>query len=59
MRNKELKKHIDTLQKFNEWRRDKHVPNSKEMPNPKEIGEAIDFIIEFAKWSDYTIRNFG
>lgn len=36
----------DILIKFNLWRRDECYPNSYEMPNPKEIGVAIDIAIE-------------
>ncbi len=32
----------DLLDHFNKWRRDDHVPNSYEMPNPTDIGKAID-----------------
>ena len=31
---------------FNNWRRDDHIPNSFEMPNPKEVGIAIDVAID-------------
>lgn len=31
---------------YNKWRRDNNVPNSYEMPNPKEIGKAIDVAVE-------------
>lgn len=30
---------------FNKWRRDRHIPNAYEMPNPTMIGFAIDFAI--------------
>lgn len=36
----------DLLIWFNQWRRDDHVPNKYEMPNPKQIGIAIDVAIE-------------
>ena len=35
----------DILKWYNAWRRDDNVPNSYEMPNPKEIGIAIDVAI--------------
>lgn len=31
---------------LNKWRRDDHVPNSYEMPNPTDIGKAIDIAID-------------
>lgn len=44
MTNKEAR---DILIQFNEWRRDNNVTNSKTMPNPTEIGEAIDLAISY------------
>ena len=44
-----LKQTSQLLQQFNDWRRDKNVPNSKEMPSPTEIGIAIDKAIHFIK----------
>jgi hypothetical protein len=35
--------HIQILQRFNAWRRSDDV---MEQPNPKEIGEALDWLIE-------------
>lgn len=35
----------DLLVQYNKWRRDDHVPNSYVMPNPTEIGKAIDAAI--------------
>jgi hypothetical protein len=35
--------HIQILQRFNAWRRCDDV---MEQPNPKEIGEALDWLIE-------------
>lgn len=35
----------DLLKRYNTWRRDNNVPNSYEMPDPKEIGIAIDVAI--------------
>lgn len=34
------------LVQYNYWRRDEHIPNAYEMPNPKEIGVAIDLAID-------------
>ena len=39
MTNKEAK---ELLMKYNQWRRDDSVPNKYEMPDPKEVGVAID-----------------
>ena len=36
----------DLLEWYNLWRRDDHVPNKYDMPNPKEIGVAIDVAID-------------
>lgn len=36
----------ELLIQLNQWRRDDHVPNSYEMPNPKDIGIAIDVAID-------------
>lgn len=41
-----VKEARDLLIWFNQWRRDDHVPNRYEMPNPKQIGIAIDVAIE-------------
>lgn len=38
------KKDIEFLRKFNLWRRG---GEDMEMPNPKEIGECIDRIVEY------------
>ena len=37
---------IKTLQNYNKWRRSNEFPPQMEQPNPKLIGEAIDFAIE-------------
>lgn len=36
---------LDLLIKFNLWRRDNNIPNQYEMPNPTDIGKAIDTAI--------------
>lgn len=41
---------IEILTQFNLWRRDDNVSNSQEMPNPKEVGIAIDKAVEAMKW---------
>jgi hypothetical protein len=38
-----MKEHIQTLKRFNAWRRGDDVI---EQPNPKAVGEAIDAVIE-------------
>ena len=35
----------DLLVHFNKWRRDDHIPNKYDMPNPKDIGVAIDVAV--------------
>lgn len=37
------------LENFNLWRRDDNIPNGYEMPNPKDIGIAIDLAVEVLK----------
>ena len=39
------KQAIEILKQYNAWRRDEAIPNSHEMPNPTEIGKAIDVAI--------------
>lgn len=45
---------------YNKWRQDDNVPNSYEMPDPKQIGIAIDTAIEALSscvssgWESYT-----
>lgn len=36
---------LKTLVQYNAWRRDDHVPNHYKMPNPTEIGKAVDLAI--------------
>lgn len=38
---------IEILKRYNAWRRDENVPNSHEMPDPKEVGIAIDTAVDF------------
>lgn len=35
------------LLQANRWRRDDHVPSIYRMPDPKELGEAIDFAFDY------------
>lgn len=37
---------IEILTQLNAWRRDNNVPNSHEMPDPTQVGLAIDKAIE-------------
>lgn len=36
---------IAVLKQYNAWRRDEAIPNSIEMPDPTDIGKAIDVAI--------------
>lgn len=47
----ELGKAIETLTQYNLWRRDDNVPNSQEMPNPKDIGLAIEVSLKALKFA--------
>jgi len=46
-----LKQATNTLIAYNNWRRDSSFPepNKYEMPDPSEIGEAIDIAINLMK----------
>ena len=48
-RGKEHRHHIAVLIQANRYRRDKHVPSIYRMPNPKELGKAIDYAVEHLK----------
>ena len=39
------KQALAILKQYNAWRRDEAIPCSIEMPNPNEIGKAIDVAI--------------
>ena len=43
--NEELKKACKSLRYYNEWRRG----GDGEMPNPKEIGKALDLVLNFVE----------
>ena len=47
----EFGKAIETLTQYNLWRRDDNVPNSQEMPNPKDIGLAIEVSLKALKFA--------
>ena len=42
-------KAIKVLTHANEWRRDNEVPSIYRMPDPEELGIAIDFAINYMK----------
>lgn len=44
-----LKKAVEILEKHNKWRRDNSIPSKYEMANPKELGIAIDTVVQFIK----------
>lgn len=45
MTQEEIQKAVKLLQRYNRWRRGADIP----MPQPKEIGKAIDTAIEYIK----------
>ena len=45
----EAKHYLHILIEHNKWRRDDNVPNSCTMQDPKEIGKAIDFAVDYIK----------
>lgn len=38
-----LERSLETLRKYNEWRRDKQVPSPRLDVTPEELGKAIDY----------------
>lgn len=40
-----IKEAYEILTQYNLWRRDNHIPNKYEMPNPTQLGIAIDTAI--------------
>ena len=44
-----MRHHMAVLLQANRYRRDGHVPSIYKMPNPKELGEAIDFAVEYMR----------
>lgn len=46
---KEMRHYLAVLLQANLYRRDSHVPAFHKMPNPTELGKAIDFAYEFIK----------
>ena len=47
--NEEMRHHMAVLLQANRYRRDQHVPSIYRMPDPKELGKAIDFAYEFIR----------
>ena len=47
--NKEMRHHMAVLLQANRYRRDQHVPAIYRMPDPKELGKAIDFSVKYMK----------
>ena len=45
----QMRHYMAVLMQANRYRRDDHVPAIYRMPNPKELGEAIDFAVEYMK----------
>ena len=50
-----IKEAIEILTHYNLYRRDDNIPNAYEMPNPKEIGIAIDKAIEVMKLTENNV----
>ena len=47
--NKEARHHTAVLIQANRYRRDQNVPAIYRMPDPKDLGAAIDFAIKYIK----------
>ena len=45
----QMRHHIAVLLQANRYRRDDNVPSIYRMPNPTELGKAIDFAVEYMK----------
>lgn len=52
----EIKQAVSILENHNEWRRNNEVPNSVPMVEPKELGVAIDVVVDFVKVKLETIK---
>ena len=46
---KEMRHHMAVLLQANRYRRDDNIPAIYKMPNPKELGRAIDFAYKYMK----------
>ena len=45
----EKRHYMAVLTQLNRYRRDDNVPSIYRMPDPKEVGKAIDFLVEYSK----------
>lgn len=45
----EMRHHMAVLIQANRYRRDQNVPSIYRMPNPTELGKAIDFAVKYMK----------
>lgn len=45
----QMRHYVAVLRQANRYRRDNHVPAIYKMPNPTELGKAIDFACEYIK----------
>lgn len=45
----QMRHYMAVLLQANRYRRDQNVPAIYRMPNPKELGEAIDFAVKYMK----------
>ena len=54
---KATKEAIEILQQYNNWRRAKldNNLNPVPMPNPREVGEAIDYVIYILKYQNVMV----
>lgn len=50
--NEESRHYIAVLIQANRYRRDNNVPSIYRMPDPKELGKAIDFAVKYLKTFD-------
>ena len=48
-KDKEKRHNLAVLLHHNRWRRDDHIPNTRKMVNPTELGKAIDYAIKYIK----------
>lgn len=46
---RQMRHHMAVLLQANRYRRDQHVPSIYKMPDPKELGKAIDFAVEYMR----------
>lgn len=44
-----LKEAAEILERHNKWRRDNSITHKHEMADPKELGIAIDTVVQFIK----------